>query len=94
MPVFVEVDTTERRPRHVAIGGIPLEITLKKNNSVAAGLQRMGQRAISSRVPIAPGRRNREAANNDLQVRPLRNRLFERARSLLLANRRLQRLIN
>ena len=94
MPVFIEMDTAERRPGHVAGRGIPFEITLKKNNLMAAGPQRSGQRAISRGMAVAPRRRNRQAANNDLQIRPLCNRLLKRALGLPGASRSQQYTVN
>src|SRR5947207_7022597 len=54
IPSLINVDGAERRLWHISIGGIPLQVALKKNNTMTASAQGPGEGAIRGRVSVAP----------------------------------------
>src|SRR5438034_314665 len=54
IPPVINVHHAKGRLWHISIGGIPLQVALKKNNQMPASAQCPGEGAVRSRFSIAP----------------------------------------
>src|SRR6476620_3288734 len=56
--------------RHIAVGGIPLLVALKEYDLMASRFEGPGKGSVCGRMPVSPGRSNRQSKDNDFQMNP------------------------